>query len=180
MRTRSKLVIAALVSGVLAAIVIFIVVPVVSIFVPDYRDIKPVIADADRILVREVKLERDVGIVGGKVLFEVRKPEEVQKVLNMMSFRTEGWRDPCRCTGYPLLEWRKGDVRLANTTYKHSARMHWVGVGDCDLDWDCGDRLGEWLKANGVAPENDPRQRSVGDAEDSSSTDGHTSESPSQ
>jgi hypothetical protein len=156
MRKRSRLLIVALITLAVVGIAATLAVPVVSLFLPDYRDIEDVIGSADTLLVREVGVAPGGATVGGKLLYEVRESEDVQSVLDMISFRKDGWRSPCRCRGYPVLEWKKGDVCLAVTTLKHTATMHWVGVGDGLLDWDSGDRLRSWLIDHGVNPDTAP------------------------
>jgi len=129
----------------------------------------PVIAEADRIVVRGDGFDCCGPVDETAVLFTVTEPEEVADVAGHIRFvpRTtvNSFSEACMCCGGPGIDWYKGEKRVALTTMQHGYAIRWrgfstvrilgfrVGYGDGPLTEESQAWLKGWFRSHGVEPE---------------------------
>jgi len=117
-----------------------------------------VIADADRIVVREPfkikigEVENEDIVEDGDTLFEVTKPSEVKEVYEQLQFQSpQKALDSCLCDGYPWIEWYKGKERRAFASVQHGLALRWDGFpGDARFTKKSSDWIANWLARHEV------------------------------
>ncbi|MCI5221353.1 MAG: hypothetical protein D3924_01380 [Candidatus Electrothrix sp. AR4] len=129
----------------------------------------PVIAEADRIVVRGGGFDCCGPVDETAVLFTVTEPEEVADVARHIRFTqrttTNSLSEACMCCGGPGIDWYKGKKRVALTAMQHGYAIRWrgfstmrilgfrVGYGDGPLTEESQAWLKEWFRSHGIEPE---------------------------
>ncbi|MCW5202727.1 hypothetical protein VU12_07280 [Desulfobulbus sp. US4] len=129
----------------------------------------PVIAEADRIVVRGDGFDCCGPVNETAVLFTVTEPEEVADVATHIRFlprlTTNSLSEACMCCGGPGIDWYKGKKRVALTAMQHGYAIRWrgfstvrilgfrVGYGDGLLTEESQEWLKGWFRSHGIEPE---------------------------
>jgi hypothetical protein len=130
------------------------------LFRPDWKytgQLHAVIKGADRVVVRDGGHDWPDAVDAHPVLFEIRDAQEIDLVRQQIVFERNQYAGAaeCGCRGYPVIDWYRGDTRIALTTLKHGELIVWDGFADgAALTDKSGQRIVEWLVRNGV-----PRNR---------------------
>lgn len=105
------------------------------------------IANADRISVFDGGNGGDGPLGNDVILFEVTDPRELKTVFENIKLKTR--ESPCKCFGFPGIEWFRGKTLLATTSVQHGGSLRWQG--DFILDEQSAEWLVEWLVQHGVS-----------------------------
>jgi hypothetical protein len=114
----------------------------------------------DRVVVRSGGLcHRDPD--AEKVLADHRGVAKVAEFLAALEVAEEASGFHCMCCGNPTIEIYRGEVLVASLGFHHGKSLRWPGgwPGDGKLTAKSGDRLIEWLAANGAPGPKEEREK---------------------
>jgi len=120
------------------------------------------IAQADKIVIRDGGFNCCSSIDKQKVLFVVTDKDEIETVRNNIRFAKDAPRGMCMCCGGPGMDWYKGNGRML-TAFQHGVAIRWSGFaaprkpfrkrdayGDFTLTEESQAWLKEWFKSHGL------------------------------
>ena len=91
------------------------------------------VANADRIVIRDAgyAYHGTLDVDENKTLFEITMPEEVAEFIANTQFQKMTLRKlngmVCMCSGWPRVDWYKGEERVALTSIQHGDLIRWQG-----------------------------------------------------
>jgi len=107
------------------------------------------ILNADLVLLREPYLGEQRGII----IHTVRNHRALHELYDSIIFVEHRQQvERCWCSGYPVVEWYKGQGLLARASIQHCDAIRWSGFtkGDMPLTQESQERLRSWLLSHGA------------------------------
>jgi hypothetical protein len=109
------------------------------------------IAGADRVVIRDGGMDCCGAVDGQAILYEIKDPAQVRDFRDHIQIAPRRWTAPCRCCGYPGIDWYAGDRRLALTAITTIPCLRWVGFrGDVFLTEDSYRWLDNWMQEHQI------------------------------
>lgn len=126
----------------------FLLLPVVNTIRGPQVRLSDAVATADRIVVRDGGFDCCGSVDDEAILFETTDPGEIKTVLaNLECTNTQS---PCKCCGFPGIDWYEGKRRLAVTAIQHGKAIRW-GHSDWCLSETSREWIVRWLVKHGVS-----------------------------
>lgn len=86
-----------------------------------------------------------------KVFFEITDPREIKEIAQHIQFESPQVLSACMCSGYPVVDWYKGQKKLAVASIQHGVALRWGCIhGDPRFTHDSAAWIVTWLAKHGI------------------------------